>query len=277
MKIKFTAILSALTLIWSVVAASADDKGDAKAELKALFTKTQTKLQEGKKTEADLAPELKEFDELLAKHKGEKTDDVAQILFMKAMLYAQVLDDFDKAGEAIKQIKRDFPDTQPGQKADEILKSFTAQAAAAKIQHALAVGAVFPAFSVQDLNGKPQSVAGHKGKVVLVDFWATWCPPCRAELPNVLKTYQQYHVKGFEIIGVSLDCDKEKLSDFIEQQKMTWPQFYDGKGWGNELAVKYGIQSIPATFLLDGDGKIIGKSLRGEELGAAVGKALAAK
>jgi thiol-disulfide isomerase/thioredoxin len=174
-------------------------------------------------------------------------------------------------------MKRDFPDTQPGQKADDILKSFTTQAAAAKIQHTLVVGAAFPAFTVQDLSGKPQSVASHKGRVLLVDFWATWCPPCRAELPNVLKTYQQYHDKGFDIIGVSLDSDKEKLSDFIEQQKMTWPQFFDGKGWSNELAVKYGIQSIPSTFLLDGDGKIIGKSLRGEALEAAVSKALAAK
>jgi len=113
--------------------------------------------------------------------------------------------------------------------------------------------------------------------LVLVDFWATWCGPCRAELPNVLKTYQKYHAKGFEIVGISLDDDQAKLTAFIKQQNMVWPQFFDGQGWQNKLAVKYGVESIPATFLLDGTGKIIGKDLRGEELDQAVGDALAKK
>jgi len=124
------------------------------------------------------------------------------------------------------------------------------------------------------LEGKPLSIANFKGKVVLIDFWATWCPPCRAEIPNVVATYQKYHDKGFEIIGVSLDEDKAKLIDFTKDQNMTWQQFFDGQGWSNKLAVKYGIQSIPATFLLDGDGNIIGKDLRGDDLTQAVAKAL---
>jgi thiol-disulfide isomerase/thioredoxin len=276
MKIKIAAILSAFALLWSDAVASADD---AQAELKALVSKVQAKLKDDKRTEADLAPELKEFDELLAKHKGEKTDDVAQILMMKAMLYAQVMEDYDKATEAVKQLKSDFPDTKQGQQADATLKSFAAHAAAEKIQKALVVGTAFPDFSEQDLNGKPLSVANYKGKVVMVDFWATWCGPCRAELPNVVKTYQAHHEQGFEIIGVSLDRDKdkEKLVDFIGENKMPWAQYFDGGYWTNKLAVKYGIQSIPATFLLDGNGNIIGKGLRGEELESAVSKALAAK
>jgi len=141
----------------------------------------------------------------------------------------------------------------------------------------LAEGSKFPDFDVKDTAGKPLSIASLKGKVVLVDFWATWCPPCRAEVPNVVKTYEKYHPKGFEIIGVSLDQDQTRLTNFTKQQKMTWQQYFDGKGWGNKLATKYGVQSIPATFLLDGEGKIIAKDLRGEDLDQAVSKALAKK
>ena len=139
----------------------------------------------------------------------------------------------------------------------------------------LVVGAKFPDFNEKDVAGKPISIANDKGKVVLVDFWATWCGPCRAELPNVLATYNKYHDKGFEIVGISLDQDQAKLADFTKSMNMPWPQIFDGQGWQNKLAVKYGIESIPATFLLDGEGKIIGRDLRGEELPAAVAKALA--
>ena len=90
------------------------------------------------------------------------------------------------------------------------------------------------------------------------------------------KVYAQYHDKGFDIIGVSLDSDKDKLTSFLKEKDMTWPQYFDGKGWENEVSTKYGIDSIPATFLLGKDGKIIGKDLRGDALDAAVKSALAA-
>ncbi|PYJ01766.1 MAG: hypothetical protein DME25_17520 [Verrucomicrobia bacterium] len=125
--------------------------------------------------------------------------------------------------------------------------------------------------------GKPLSIASYKGKVVLLDFWATWCPPCRAELPSVIKTYEKHHPNGFEIIGISLDKEESKLTSFTKDKGMTWQQFYDGKGWGNKLAVKYGVQSIPATYLLDSEGKILAQDLRGEDLEQAVAKALAKK
>jgi thiol-disulfide isomerase/thioredoxin len=148
------------------------------------------------------------------------------------------------------------------------------QMEAQKIQAALAIGVKFPDFNEKDTAGKPLAIANYKGKVVLIDFWATWCGPCRAELPNVIATYKKYHNQGFEIIGISLDQDQAKLTGFTKSMNMTWPQYFDDQGWQNKLAVKYGIESIPATYLLDGNGRIIGRDLRGDELTQAVAKAL---
>jgi len=248
--------------------------GDASTELKDLVTKIKADLEAGKKTEAELADDLKQFDVLLAEHKGEKTDAVARILYMKATLYAEVLHNPAKADQLMKQLNTDFSGTQF---VTEMNQRAEKRKAAQQIQSSLVVGATFPDFNVKDANGQPLSIANYKGKVLLIDFWATWCGPCRGEIPNVVATYQKYHDQGFAIIGVSLDQDRQKMLDYTKQMKMTWPQFFDGQGWGNELAVKFGIESIPATFLLDGNGKIIGRDLRGDDLTQAVAKALAAK
>jgi thiol-disulfide isomerase/thioredoxin len=245
--------------------------GDATTELKAMVEKIRADLADGKKNKNDLADDLKQFDVLLAEHQGEKTDAVANIVYMKAMLYDQVFHDQAKAGELVKQLKIDFQGTEF---VAALEKREAAQMAAQKMQAALTVGAKFPDFNEKDVAGKPLSIASYKGKVVLVDFWATWCGPCRAELPNVIATYKKYHDQGFEIIGVSLDQDQAKLTGFTKSMNMTWPQFFDGQGWQNKLAVNYGIESIPATYLLDGNGKIIGRDLRGDELTQAVAKAL---
>ena len=248
------------------------------SQLQTLVLQVQTKIKAGKRTEADLQDELKSLDTLLASEKGAKTDDAALILFMKAQLYLEVIKNTDQGTALIKQIKADYPDTKYGKNADKILDGIAKQAAAKQVQDGLAVGSVFPDFSESDLNGKPLSVASRKGKVVLVDFWATWCGPCRAELPNVIKTYQKHHADGFEIIGVSLDSERDKLDSFLKQQEgMTWPQYYDGQGWSNKLAGQYGVEAIPFALLIGPDGKIIGKDLRGDELEDAVAKALAKK
>jgi peroxiredoxin len=271
---RFFALISLSALLASTPLVFGQETNSAEAELKALVSKVQNKLHEGKKTEADLAPELKEFDALIQKHKSEKTDDTAQMILMKAMLYLEVLDDTKTGVTLINQLKTEYPDTKPGKNADAILANIKQEEAAKEIQRSLVAGAKFPDFQEKDLAGKPLSPSLLKGKVVLIDFWATWCRPCVMELPNVQKVYEKHHDKGFEIIGVSLDQDQERLKSFIKEKSMTWQQYFDGKGWENKLAQKFGIQSIPATFLLDGEGKIIGRDLRGDALEPAVAKAL---
>lgn len=236
-------------------------------ELRQIVSTAQAKIKENKKTEADLAEELKAFDALIAKHKGEKSDDLAQVVYMKAMLYKQVIGDEAKADAVVATLKKDFPDSR-------VVDGLKKQEAAEKLRASLKVGNQFPAFAEKDLEGKPLSLDRFKGKVLLVDFWATWCGPCVQELPNVLEAYKKYHADGFEIVGISLDQSEEKLKKFIADKEMTWPQYFDGKGWQCKLAAQYGINSIPATYLLDGNGKIIASNLRGKELAEAVGKAL---
>jgi thiol-disulfide isomerase/thioredoxin len=235
-------------------------------QLQALVGKINEKLQSGSRTAEALAPELKEFDALIAAHKGEKNDSVARASLMRATLYASVLEDFDKASALLRDIAKDYAGSEPANVASGILQQIDAQKESRAIQAAFKPGAAFPDFAEKDLAGQPLSLSKYKGKVVLVDFWATWCGPCRAELPNVVAAYSKYHDKGFEIVGISLDQSEDALKSFLPENKVTWAQFFDGKGWENVLAKKYGITSIPMTFLLDKEGKIVARDLRGPAL-----------
>ena len=145
---------------------------------------------------------------------------------------------------------------QIGKKMNEIVTASTATA----------IGSPAPEFAMNDASGKPVSLSSFKGKVVLVDFWASWCAPCREENPNVVRLYNQYKDQGFEVFGVSLDRTKEAWVKAIADDNLTWTHVSDLKYFNSEAAAIYQINAIPATYMLDPEGKIIGKDLRGASL-----------
>jgi peroxiredoxin len=260
-------------------AAPAAPASEAAKELAALQESIVARIHQGVTNESDFTAELAKFDQLLAEHKDDKSDDVAKILLSKAALYLQIFKDYDKATATLQQLAAQFPNTPSAAVAAKALPDLEQVVAASAIQKSLVVGAPFPDFSVADLDGQPLSVASYKGKVTLIDFWATWCGPCMQEMPNVIAAYAKYHDQGFDIIGISLDKENQHdaLAAFLKTNHMPWRQFYDGKYWQNALALKYGVDAIPQSYLLDRTGKIVAVEPRGAALAPAIEAALAAK
>ena len=141
---------------------------------------------------------------------------------------------------------------------------------------ATSIGATAPDFTQNDPDGKPVSLSSFRGQWVLIDFWASWCGPCRGENPHVVAAYDQYKDKGFTVLGVSLDQanGREAWLKAIEDDKLAWTQVSDLKGWGNEAAQLYAVSGIPANFLLNPEGVIVEKNLRGQALTDALAKYL---
>lgn len=130
-------------------------------------------------------------------------------------------------------------------------------------------------LSGQVVDGSEFDWESYRGKVVLVDYWATWCGPCIAEAPNVRMNYEKYHDLGFEVVGISLDSSRDALQAYIEREDVPWENlFQEGAGWKHPMAVKYGITSIPSVFLVDKEGNVVSLQARGEELGEQLEKLL---
>lgn len=136
------------------------------------------------------------------------------------------------------------------------------------------IGQAFPNIAGRTISRDNWDLSQWKGKVVLIDFWATWCGPCMRELPNVQSIYKTYHERGFEVIGISLDHDLEILRKTLTKNTIPWPQLCDGLGWNSHLAKKFAIHSIPSTFLISKDGTLLAADLRGTALASKIAQAL---
>ncbi len=188
-------------------------------------------------------------------------------LLLVAQLINQPDTDIVKLKADVEALAPELKSTKIGVEIQEKLKSLSSTS----------VGQIAPDFSAPNPEGKIVSLKESLGKVTLIDFWASWCGPCRRENPNVVALYNEFHDKGFNIIGVSLDQEgkKDEWIKAIEVDKLTWTQISNLKFWQDPIAKLYSIQSIPATFLLDADGRIVAKNLRGAELRAKVAELLA--
>lgn len=144
--------------------------------------------------------------------------------------------------------------TEPAPAGTQTEKSIEASVKPAADANSIVEGGAFPALEFAGLGGEQISLANLKGKVVLIDFWATWCGPCRSVMPDLVETYKEYHDKGFEIIGISLDKDQSQLENYMKETGMTWRQYYDGLGWNNKVAKRFGVRAIPHVVLIDKNG-----------------------
>jgi len=207
----------------------------------------------------------KEMNDLSEVFIQKNPDTFLSALLLENFVSRQALD-IEKIKKYFNTLTKEVKKTKSAKRVEDYVKSFTNPAK---------VGELAPNFSAPDLDGQMVSLKQSLGKVTIIDFWASWCGPCRAENPNVVALYNEFHPKGLNIIGVSLDKDAAKWEEAIGKDKLAWIHVSNLKHWQEPIAKQYGVESIPATFILDASGKIVAKDLRGEELKAKVAELLA--
>lgn len=195
---------------------------------------------------------------------------IAQAKYVMGSSYL-ALDRFDEADRTFREISKG------GAVDSRISEGAAGELARIAALRKLAIGAPAVEIAGTSSDGKQISLKKLRGKVVLVDFWAAWCNPCRQEMPNVIRIYNEFNKKGFEIVGVSLDNDKAQFQGYLKENRLPWPQLFDGKGWQSSVGQSYAVNSIPATFLIDRKGNIRFKNVRGDKLRTAVQQLLAEK
>ena len=196
----------------------------------------------------------------------ENPDALLSVLLLENFLLRQYLTP-EEVKTYFEGLNKEVSESKSGKKIKEILDSM----------NAVVIGNPAPNFSAPSPDGKTISLKESLGKVTIIDFWASWCGPCRVENPNVVALYNEFHPQGLNIIGVSLDKDATKWKDAIAKDGLVWSHVSNLKFWEDPIAKQYNVQSIPATFILDEKGNIVAKDLRGEELRAKVAALLGVK
>jgi len=216
----------------------------------------------------------KEVDDYMNQYPDENPNSYISLLLVERLFNSQDFK-FEKVKKTFENLNEELRNTTKGKAISEKLKTIEKNMknpAAAEKLNSLKLA---PDFSAKSPNSTTISLKESLGKVTIIDFWASWCGPCRKENPNVVALYNEFHSKGLNIIGVSLDDDATKWKDAIAKDKLTWNQVSNLKGFEDPIATLYDVQQIPTTFVLDSKGNIVAKDLRGDELKAKVQELLA--
>jgi thiol-disulfide isomerase/thioredoxin len=161
----------------------------------------------------------------------------------------------ESTGNASPTVFNEVEPTQAAAPAEETIQT-RIKVESAPDDNTIAEQHAFPTLEFTSLSGEQINMENLKGKVVLIDFWATWCGPCRRVMPDLIETYKEYHAKGFEIIGISLDKDRTQLEKYMQDTGITWQQYYDGLGWNNKISKRFGVRGIPHIVLVDKNGTV---------------------